>query len=235
MRGSDAMQESLFMVAKLEDFVPGDDSLRGILELVNDALRRLDGLFDAIYAASGRDSIAPEKLVRALLLQIFYSVRSERQLMEQIRYNLLFCLTMEERVWDHSVFSKNRDRLLEHESNRVVFFEVLALAEQQKLLSKDHVSVDGALIQEWPARRVFVRRTDRTRINRLNVRKFPFLEVTPIDRQAASNADYTNPFSPFRIFIFLAHQLMLRADGQARDISPALGGDRTPPVFAPRR
>jgi transposase len=126
------MQESLFMVAKLEDFVPGDDSLRGILELVNDALRRLDGLFDAIYAASGRDSIAPEKLVRALLLQIFYSVRSERQLMEQIRYNLLFCLTMEERVWDHSVFSKNRDRLLEHESNRVVFFRSAGIGRAAK-------------------------------------------------------------------------------------------------------
>jgi transposase len=159
MRGSDAMQESLFLVARLGDFIPGDHPLRGILELVNDALKRLDGLFATIYAASGRDSIAPEKLVRALLLQVFYSVRSERQLMEQIRYNLLYRwfvgLAMEERVWDHSVFSKNRDRLLEHEVIESFFSEVLALAEQRKLLSKDHFSVDGTLIQAWASQKSF--------------------------------------------------------------------------------
>jgi transposase len=90
MRGSDAMQESVFTVAKLDDFVPPDHPLRTVRVLVNEALGRLNGLFNSIYADTGRDSIAPEKLVRALLLQVFYSVRSERQLMEQMRYNLLF-------------------------------------------------------------------------------------------------------------------------------------------------
>lgn len=109
------MQESLFTVAKLDDFVPSDHPLRAVQILVNEALGRLNGLFNAIYADSGRESIAPEKLMRALLLQVFYSVRSERQLMEQMRYNLLFRwfvgLALDEGTWDHSVFSKNRDRL----------------------------------------------------------------------------------------------------------------------------
>jgi len=90
MRGSDGMQEALFTMSKLEDFVPSDHPLRAIQVLVNEALGRLNGLFNQIYADTGRASIAPEKLVRALLLQVFYSVRSERQLVEQLRYNLLF-------------------------------------------------------------------------------------------------------------------------------------------------
>src|SRR3954452_19983525 len=119
MRGCDEMQESLFTVAKLEDFVPADHPLRPLRELVNEALKRLNGLFNLIYADTGRASIAPEKLMRALLLQAFYSVRAERMLMEQMRYNLLFRgfvgLAIEDAVWDHSMFSKNRDRLLEHQ------------------------------------------------------------------------------------------------------------------------
>ena len=90
MRGADGLQESLFTVAKLDDFVPADHPLRSIRTLVNEALGRLNSLFNMIYADRGRDSIAPEKLMRALLLQVFYSIRSERQLMEQMRYNLLF-------------------------------------------------------------------------------------------------------------------------------------------------
>lgn len=90
MRGSDAVQEALFMFSKLDDFVPTDHPLRSIQRLVNESLVRLNGLFNTIYADTGRASIAPEKLMRALLLQVFYSIRSERQLMEQIRYNLLF-------------------------------------------------------------------------------------------------------------------------------------------------
>src|SRR5487761_2606243 len=153
MRGSDAMQESLFMMAKLEDFVPADHPLRPIRLLVNRALARLNGLFNAIYADTGRESIAPEKLLRALLLQVFYSVRSERMLMEQMRYNLLFRwfvgLAIEDTVWDHSVFSKNRDRLLENEVIESFFTEVMTLADKAGLLSKEHFSVDGTLIQAW--------------------------------------------------------------------------------------
>jgi transposase len=159
MRGTDAMQESLFMMAKLEDFVPSDHPLRAIRELVNDALVQLNALFNGIYADNGRASIAPERLMRALLLQVFYSVRSERQLCEQLRYNLLFRwfvgLAIDDTVWDHSVFSKNRDRLMEHAVVEAFFGEVMRLAEAKGLLSKEHFSVDGTLIQAWASHKSF--------------------------------------------------------------------------------
>jgi transposase len=159
MRGADAMQEALFTFTRLEEFVPEDHPLRGVRLLVNESLERLNGLFDTIYADTGRASIAPEKLMRALLLQVFYSVRSERQLMEQIRYNLLFRwfvgLAIEDVVWDHSVFSKNRDRLLEHEVVESFFTEVMTLADRAGLLSKEHFSVDGTLIQAWASHKSF--------------------------------------------------------------------------------
>jgi transposase len=160
MRGSDGMQEGLFTLAKLEDFVPADHPLRAIRVVVNEALVGLNELFNSIYADSGRASIAPEKLLRAMLVQVFFSVRSERQLMEQIRYNLLFRwfigLAIDDEVWDHSVFSKNRDRLLEHTVVERFFTEVMRLADQRKLLSKEHFSVDGTLIQAWASHKSFV-------------------------------------------------------------------------------
>jgi transposase len=154
------MQEALFTVAKLEDFVPSDHPLRAIRELVNQALAGLNSLFNEIYADSGRASIAPEKLLRAMLIQVLFSVRSERQLMEQIRYNLLYRwfigLAIDDAVWDHSVFSKNRDRLLEHAVVERFFTEVMQLADKRQLLSKDHFSVDGTLIQAWASHKSFV-------------------------------------------------------------------------------
>ncbi len=166
MRGSDGMQEGLFTVAKLEDFVPADHPLRPIRLLVNEALGRLNGLFNLIYADSGRASIAPEKLLRAMLIQVFFSVRSERQLMEQVRYNLLYRwfigLAIDDEVWDHSSFSKNRDRLLEHAVVESFFTEVMTLADKQALLSKDHFSVDGTLIQAWASHKSFVRKDGRS-------------------------------------------------------------------------
>lgn len=153
------MQEGLFTLAKLDDFVPADHPLRAIHGLVNEALVGLNGLFNTIYADSGRASIAPEKLLRAMLIQVFFSVRSERQLMEQVRYNLLFRwfigLAIDDEVWDHSVFSKNRDRLLEHAVVESFFTEVMRLADKRKLLSKDHFSVDGTLIQAWASHKSF--------------------------------------------------------------------------------
>jgi transposase len=162
MRGMDGMQEALFTVAKLEDFVPTDHPLRPIRLLVNEALGRLNGLFNTLYADSGRASIAPEKLLRAMLVQVFFSVRSERQLMEQVRYNLLYRwfigLAIDDEVWDHSSFSKNRDRLLEHAVVEHFFTEVMTLADKRSLLSKDHFSVDGTLIQAWASHKSFVRK-----------------------------------------------------------------------------
>lgn len=160
MRGSDGLQEGLFTLAKLDDFVPAEHPLRAIRNLVNEALAGLNSLFNTIYADSGRASVAPEKLLRAMLIQVLFSVRSERQLMEQVRYNLLFRwfigLAIDDEVWDHSVFSKNRDRLLEHAVVEHFFTEVMQLAEQRKLLSKEHFSVDGTLIQAWASHKSFV-------------------------------------------------------------------------------
>ena len=159
MRGSDGMQESLFTMSKLEDFVPADHLLRPIQILVNKALERLNGLFNEIYADTGRGSIAPEKLMRALLLQVFYSIRSERQVCEQLRYNLLFRwfvgVAIDDAVWDHSVFSKNRDRLLEHAVVEAFFAEVMRAADSKGLLSAEHFSVDGTLIQAWASHKSF--------------------------------------------------------------------------------
>ncbi len=162
MRGSDGLQETLFTVAKLEDFVPSDHPLRAIAGLVNEALKGLNGLFNEIYADTGRASIAPEKLLRAMLIQVLFSVRSERQLVEQIRYNLLYRwfigLAIDDEVWDHSVFSKNRDRLLDHAVVERFFTEVMQLADKRQLLSKEHFSVDGTLIQAWASHKSFVRK-----------------------------------------------------------------------------
>lgn len=153
------MQESLFTVSKLDDFVPADHPLRPVRLLVNEAFSRLNGLFDTIYADSGRDSIAPEKLMRAPLLQVFYSVRSERMRCKQMRYNLLFRwfvgIPMGQEIWNHSAFSKNRDRLLEHEVVEAFFTEIVTLADKRNLLSKEHFSVDSPMIQAWASQKSF--------------------------------------------------------------------------------
>ena len=123
MRGADTFTENLFTMRRLEDFVPADHPLRAVRALVNEALVKMDGLFSKMYEADikdGRPSIAPEKLLRGMLLQVFYSVRSERQLMKQTRYNLLFRwfigLAMDDAVWVPTVFSKNRERLIAHDA-----------------------------------------------------------------------------------------------------------------------
>lgn len=159
MRGADIMQESLFTTAKLDDFVPEDHPLRAIRVLTDQALGRMNGLFDTLYADSGRHSIAPERLLRAQLLQLFYSLRSERMLMEQLRYNLLFRwfvgIAMDETVWDHSVFSKNRDRLNDESVAAQFLQEVVRLAQQENLMSDEHFSVDGTLLQAWASHKSF--------------------------------------------------------------------------------
>lgn len=138
MRGADTFTESLFTMRHLDDFVPTDHPLRVIRVMVNKALANMDGLFGQIYAADikgGRPSIAPEKLLRAMLIQVLYSVRSERQLMEQTQYNLLFRwfigLAMDDAVWVPTVFSKNRERLIEHDAVIEFFNQVVQEAQEQ--------------------------------------------------------------------------------------------------------
>lgn len=159
MRGADITQETLFTTAKLDDFVPDDHPLRAIRGLTDRALQRMNGLFNTLYADTGRHSIPPEKLLRAQLLQLFYSLRSERMLMEQLRYNLLFRwfvgIAIDDAVWDHSVFSKNRDRLNEESVAAEFLQEVVRLAQQQSLMSDEHFSVDGTLLQAWASQKSF--------------------------------------------------------------------------------
>src|SRR3989440_4448767 len=142
MRGPDERSHGLFSYVSCEARVPADHPLRPVRAIVDEALEVLSPEFERLYSKEGRPSIAPEKLLRALLLQAFYSVRSERQLMEQLDYNLLFRwfvgLSMDDAVWDVTVFTKNRDRLLEGEIAKVFFDQVLAQAAQQELLSDEH-------------------------------------------------------------------------------------------------
>ena len=153
MRGSDGRSGSLFSYVDLEARVPRGHPLRSIRQIANGALSDLSGDFAAMYARLGRPSIAPEKLLRASLLQAFYSVRSERQLMERLAFDLLFRwfvgLGIDDPVWDHSVFSKNRDRLLEGEIAAKFLAAVLAQPHVKQLLSSDHFSVDGTLVEAW--------------------------------------------------------------------------------------
>jgi transposase len=159
MRGSDARSGSLFSYVDLEARVPGTHPLRVIKGIVDDVLASLDGEFAQLYEDTGRQSIAPERLLRASLLQAFYSVRSERQLMEQIDYNLLFRwfigVGIDDAIWDHSTFSKNRDRLLGADVAAKFLQAVLRHAKVKRFLSDDHFCVDGTLIEAWASLKSF--------------------------------------------------------------------------------
>ena len=159
MRGADRQTGKMFSYASPESLVPKDHPLRVIRPLVNAALDRLCGKFEAMYSPFGRESIAPEKLLRALLVQAFFGVRSERQLMEQLRYNMMFRwfvgLSLDAPVWDVTVFTKNRKRLLEGDIARHFLAAILAHPEVAPLLSTEHFSVDGTLIEAWASMKSF--------------------------------------------------------------------------------
>jgi transposase len=154
----------MFSYVRLERRIPADHPVRHVRVLVDRALERMASDFAGMYARVGRPSIAPEKLLRALLLQVLYSVRSERQLIEQLDYNLLFRwfvgLEMDEPVWDVTVFTKNRERLIKAELSQRLLSAVVAEAGQQQLLSEEHFSVDGTQIKAWAAARSFVGKSD---------------------------------------------------------------------------
>ena len=157
MRGDERLQDGMFSYVTLERRVPQDHPLREIRRLTDVVLASLSAAFDEMYSASGRPSIAPESVLRALLLQAFYSVRSERQWVEQLDYNLLFGwfvgLGMDDAVWNHAVFSKNRDRLLTSEVAQLFFAEVNKQA--RRFMSDEHFTVDGTLIQAWASQKSF--------------------------------------------------------------------------------
>lgn len=159
MRGTDERSGSLFSYVDIEARVPVGHPLRRIRNLTNSALARLDKKFAGLYAPEGRPSIAPERLLRASLLQLFYSIRSERQRMERLDFDLLFRwfvgLGIDDPVWDHSVFSKNRDRLLATKIARDFLAALLAEPKVKRLLSHEHFSVDGTLLKAWASMKSF--------------------------------------------------------------------------------
>src|SRR5260221_506490 len=159
MRGQDNKERELFSYISLESRVPTDHPLRAIRSLADGVLREMSPQFGKLYSDTGRPSIPPERLLRALLLQVFYSVRSERLLMEQMDYNLLFRwfvgLSPDEAVWDHAVFSKNRDRLLNESVARSFFERVRLLAYPH--MSDERFTVDGTLIEAWASQKSFWR------------------------------------------------------------------------------
>jgi transposase len=162
MRGEDRRQGAMFSYVSLEQRVPSNHPLRQLQPMVNQALAELSPRFEELYSRVGRPSIAPEKLLRALLLQVLYTIRSERLLMEQLDYNLLFRwfvgLGMDDPVWVQTVFTKNRDRLLEGDVAEAFFALVLEQARKKRLLSSEHFTVDGTLIEAWAGQKSFRRK-----------------------------------------------------------------------------
>ena len=165
MRGDDLKQAAMFSYITLARRIPADHPARQIRVLVDRALGRMDGELEELYSATGRPSIAPERLLRATLLMVLFSIRSERQLMEQMNYNLLFRwfvgLEMDDAVWDVTVFTKNRERLIAGAVSQRLLEAVLVEARQQDLLSEEHFTVDGTLIQAWAAARSFQEKPER--------------------------------------------------------------------------
>ncbi|VVE03448.1 transposase [Pandoraea terrae] len=185
MGGPDSYTESMFTMSKLDDFVPANHPLRPIRQWLNETLVSMDSVFARMCerdVKGGRPSIAPEKLIRALLLQVLYSIRSERMLMEQIAYNMLFRwfvgLAMDDAVWDASTFSKNRDRLMVHDVVVALFNETVETAHQRGYLPGEHFSVDGTLIQAWAGHKSFVPKKRRDD------------DDTPSDARAQPNANW---------------------------------------------
>jgi transposase len=159
MRGGDHQSDTMFSYISMEDRIPQDHPLRPMRSLVDAALREMSPRFAQLYAWTGRPSIAPEKLLRAQLLQILYTIRSERLLMEQLDYNLLFRwfvgLHLDDPIWDVTVFTKNRERLLAGDVARGFLEKVVAEARARQLLSSEHFSVDGTLIEAWASLKSF--------------------------------------------------------------------------------
>src|ERR1700691_5299343 len=164
MRGEDEKQSGMFSYVTLEQRIPAGHPLRSIRAMTDRALERMSSQLDELYSATGRPSIAPERLIRGLLLQVLYSVRSERQLIEQLDYNLLFRwfvgLEMDEAVWDVTVFTKNRERLIGGGIAEQLLLKVVEQARSRQLLSEEHFTVDGTLIQAWASRRSFKEKSD---------------------------------------------------------------------------
>src|SRR6266436_3738305 len=165
MRGKDEQQLNVFSYVSPEQRVPQDHPLRSLRAMADEALQQLQPRFNRLYAKTGRPSIAPEKLLRALLLQALYSIRSERMLIEQLDYNLLFRwfigIGIDDEVWHPTTFTQNRERLLEQEISRKFFEQILKQAKKRQILYSEHFTVDGTFIEAWASQKSFKRKDDQ--------------------------------------------------------------------------
>ncbi len=197
MRGSDDRQSTMFSYVSAEDRVPADHPLRAIQQLVEPVLKEMSPRFDRLYSALGRPSIPPERLLRALLLQVLYTVRSERQLMEHLDYNILYRwfvgLNLDDPVWVPTVFSHNRDRLLEGEVAQAFLQGVLRQANERGLLSHEHFTVDGSLLEAWASHKSFVRKTESAPTPSDEDRSNPAIDFHGEKRSNETHASYTDP------------------------------------------
>lgn len=199
MRGVDADQQELFSYKSIEDRIPKDHPIRPLRNIVDGILAELSNDFEELYSKYGRQSIAPERLLRALLIQVLFTIRSERQLMVQIDYNLLYRwfigLGMDDKVWDPTTFTKNRDRLLEGEIARKFFDRVLALAKKHDLISKEHFTVDGTLIEAWASHKSFkpIEDNEQNRGNRSGGGRNPDVDFKGQKRKNDTHRSITDP------------------------------------------
>src|SRR5215210_2936196 len=236
MRGADVTQEGLFVVRKTSDYVPPEHPLIAIREIVNTALREMDRLFESMYEERGRYSVPPEWLLRGLVLQALYGIRSERLLCEQLGYNMLFRwfvgLGMEDAAWDHSTYTQNRDRLIDHDAIRTLFGQVMQQAEEAKLLSSEHFSVDGTLIRAWASIKSFVPK-DGPPPDKGGSKNNPEVDFKRHKRSNATHASTTDPDSQLftksnkaeALPSYMGHVLMDNRSGLAVDtrLTPAAG------------
>ena len=230
MRGTDVQQSGMFSYVALESRVPAEHPLRRIRPLLEETLQSLDRTFKAIYAETGRPSIPPERLIRASLLQVLYSIRSERQLMEQLDYNLLFRwfvgLSVDDPVWDHSTFSKNRERLIESGVARKIMKRLLKRARRERLLSSEHFSVDGTLIEAWAAVKGMRRRDGQDEapppgrnpsVDFHGARRSNETHVSPVDPEAKLARKSSGQAAKHD-----RHQLLVRCEPAGERVEPAL-------------
>lgn len=197
MRGEDQNQQAMFSYVSPEARVPKDHPLRSIRIMVDNSLNDLASLFREMYSHTGRPSIPPEQLLRASLLQVLYSIRSERMLVEQLDYNLLFRwfvgLSMDDKVWNHSTFSKNRERLMQFEVATAFFQATKGMAERAGLMSKDHFTVDGTLIEAWASMKSFRPKDDQNQDPPASGGRNPEVDFKGTQRKNDTHQSTTDP------------------------------------------
>jgi len=220
MRGEDHKQTAMYSYVTLAQRIPADHPARQLRALADRALARLDREFDKLYATTGRPSIAPERLLRAMLLMVLYSIRSERQLMEQLDYNLLFRwfvgLEMDDPIWDVTVFTKNRERLIEGAVSQRLLEEVLVEARAHDLLSEEHFTVDGTLIQAWAAASSFKEKKDPPAPGAGSGSKGALLLRDKVESKTDAEARLYKKAAPDKaVPAYLGHTLMENRNGLA--------------------